>query len=90
MNLTPLAIPHINAIVPFIKLQFSDLKELINTHAPQSLAVAHGAQIYIQHPSSHETPYQSNSTNAYWGSLIGQAFCQELETKILIRLCLCH
>lgn len=24
MNLTPLAIPHINAIVPFIKLQFSD------------------------------------------------------------------
>lgn len=53
MNLTALEVPHINVIVPFFKLQFKDLKELANTHAPQSMSVAHGTQIYNQHPSLH-------------------------------------
>lgn len=37
MNLTPLAILYIKAIVWFVKLQLNDLKEFINTHAPQSI-----------------------------------------------------
>lgn len=53
MNLTPLEILYINVIMPFFKLQFKDRKELANTHAPQSMSVAHGTQIYNQHPSLH-------------------------------------
>ena len=53
MYLTPLEILYINVIMPFFKLQFKDRKELANTHAPQSMSVAHGTQIYNQHPSLH-------------------------------------
>lgn len=64
MNLTPLAILHIKASVPLIKLQFNDLKEVIDIHVPKSMVVAHGTQIYIKHPLL-QAPHHSNSSSSY-------------------------